>query len=78
MRLVDADEFIDDMKRLYESEGWEPRELHFSLLDLAENLSNEPTIEIPDKDMIALLYSKLLTIDKKGEFVTDAQAYQTP
>lgn len=78
MRLVDADEFIDDMKRLYESAGWEPRELHFSLLDLVENLSNEPTIDIPDKDMIALLYSKLLTVDEKGGFVKDAEAYQTP
>ena len=38
---ADKDKFLADMRGLYARAGWDPREVHFSLLDLESNLIGE-------------------------------------
>lgn len=38
MKVVNKDKFLADMRGLYARAGWDPREVHFSLLDLESNL----------------------------------------
>ena len=44
MRLIDADNFIEQMRALYAQEGWKDRDIHFSLADLECNIEMMPTI----------------------------------
>lgn len=37
MRLIDADELENDLAEMYEREGWDSKEVHFSLLDVIAN-----------------------------------------
>ena len=41
-KLINATEFLWKMSELYKKAGWSPKEVHFSLLDLMENVNNEP------------------------------------
>ena len=49
MRLIDADDFVAEMEKLYRDFGWEDREVHFSLNDLKGNIDAAETYkqEIP-------------------------------
>lgn len=38
MRLIDADDFVAEMEKLYHVFGWEDGEVHFSLNDLKGNI----------------------------------------
>lgn len=44
-RLIDADEFISELTKLYEYAGWDQRETHFSLADTICNLDMIPTVD---------------------------------
>lgn len=41
-----------DMKELYRKAGWDAREVHFSLRDIAANLDNCPVIDEHDEEQI--------------------------
>ncbi len=43
MRLMDADNFIAEMEKLYRDFGWEDGEVHFSLNDLKGNIDAAKT-----------------------------------
>lgn len=45
MRLTDRDKFINDMFDLYLDAGWNPRDVHFSLLDVRSNIDS-PEYEV--------------------------------
>lgn len=38
MRLIDRDKFISDMFDLYIEQKWKPSDIHFSLLDVRNNI----------------------------------------
>ena len=44
MRLIDADEFISELQKLYDYARWDQREVHFSLADIICNIEMIPTI----------------------------------
>ena len=50
MRPIDSDKFLQDMADLYRQEGWDEREVHFSLADLRSNIGMEDTILIPQRE----------------------------
>lgn len=45
MRLIDADDFIEKNRELYDQAGWGRREVHFSLADLECNVDMMPSID---------------------------------
>ena len=47
-RLIDADVLLDDLASLYEAAGWAEHEVHFSLLDIEENIEEQEEIEITE------------------------------
>ena len=46
MKIINSTEFLRNMAELYEKAGWDPKEVHFSLMDLIENIGNEPKIVV--------------------------------
>ena len=46
MRLIDSDEFIKELSQLYAYAGWDKRDIHFSLSDIACNLEMMPVINV--------------------------------
>ena len=46
MRLIDADEFIKELSQLYAYAGWDKRDIHFSLSDVACNLEMMPVFNV--------------------------------
>ena len=46
MRLIDADEFINELSQLYAYAGWDKRDIHFSLSDVACNLEMMPVFNV--------------------------------
>ena len=38
MKLINRDKFISDMFDLYIEQKWKPRDIHFSLLDVRNNI----------------------------------------
>lgn len=46
MRLIDADEFIKELSQLYAYAGWDERDIHFSLSDVACNLEMMPVFNV--------------------------------
>lgn len=46
MKIINSTEFLRNMAELYEKAGWDPNEVHFSLMDLIANIDNEPKIVI--------------------------------
>lgn len=85
MNLINRDEFIDDMKELYSDHGFDSRELHFSLLDLINNLDCKEYLveaipvkwieghisEIGDDATIAEAYNLLIEIWRAEEEETE-------
>ena len=55
MRLIDANKFIEDMKKLYEDKGWDKHDIHFSLADLIENVEAADTVGFDKEINKALL-----------------------
>lgn len=45
MKLIDRDKFINDMFDLYLDAGWNPQDVHFSLLDVRSNIDS-PEYEV--------------------------------
>lgn len=45
MRLIDADAFNAELRKLYREAGWDLREVHYSQLDMECNIDMMPTIE---------------------------------
>lgn len=45
MRLIDADALIEHLKLVYECADWDPRSIHFSLIDMISNVDSELTID---------------------------------
>lgn len=46
MKIINSTEFLRNMAELYEKAGWDPKEVHFSLMDLIANIDNEPKIVV--------------------------------
>ncbi len=46
MRLIDSDEFIKELSQLYAYAGWDERDIHFSLSDIACNLELMPVFNV--------------------------------
>lgn len=49
-RLVDADQFLKDMRDLYADHSWDWREVHFSMLDTEMNLLGRTVIGAEGED----------------------------
>lgn len=45
MKLIDRDKFINDMFDFYIENRWNPRDIHFSLLDVRSNIDS-PQFEV--------------------------------
>ena len=45
MKLIDRDKFISDMFDFYIENRWNPRDIHFSLLDVRSNIDS-PEFEV--------------------------------
>ena len=45
MRRIDADDFIEEMEKLYHDHGWDDEDVHFSLNDLKGNIDVANTYE---------------------------------
>lgn len=45
-RYIDADKLKQVLADLYDFAKWDPREVHFSLLDMVANIDGEPTADV--------------------------------
>lgn len=48
MRLIDGDQLIEDLRSLYQEEGWDRMERHFSLRDMEFNIGFQMSVMIPE------------------------------
>ncbi len=48
MKFIDTDELKKELRHIYELAGWEPKEVHFSLLDMESNIDNIKSVLILD------------------------------
>lgn len=53
MKLIDRDKFINDMFDLYLDAGWNPQDVHFSLLDV------RPNIDSPEYEVEAIPFERI-------------------
>ncbi len=68
MKMISADRLLEDLRKVYEKAGWDPRECHFSLLDMECNIDGQygmervtiSASEIVPKDKLVYLPEKFL------------------
>ena len=72
-RLIDADEFIKEMKELYKQAGWGDRDIHFSLADVISNIDMMPSAVIHCKECKYWPYHSALYADNKATIDTYVQ-----
>ena len=69
MILIDVNEFIENMRELYEKAGWAPDEVHFSLNDLVMNLDCIEAFNLDEaiKDVIVSFANRMIDIASREE-----------
>lgn len=53
MRLIDAELLKEELRTLYAKNGWGDRDIHFSLMDMENNIDGQKSV-FEDIDMLQL------------------------
>ena len=78
VRLVDVNKLEEDLKQLYDAQGWDYNELHFSFNDVVGNHWGRTVKAIPIDELFKFIDSRVVQPDgnvKYTEDITHLQAF---